>query len=248
MILSITHLEKSFAGLKAVNDVSFDVKSKEVLGIIGPNGAGKTTLFNCICGLYAPTNGEIYLESEPIHNLPAHKIASLGIARTFQITHLFMDMTVIDNIISALGLFSYKDILKSFNYCRTNDNMTKAAELMELMELSDFKDLKASQLSLGFMRRLEIARALALRPKILMLDEPCAGLSYDAAQDFIQLIYRLKGQLTIVMVEHNMNIIMNICDRVVVLNYGKKIAEGTPKEIQLNEEVIEAYLGREDDA
>lgn len=248
MILSVRNLEKSFGGLKAVDNVSFDVIEKEIFGIIGPNGAGKTTLFNCICGVYQPTKGEILLKGKPIHNLPSHEIANLGIARTFQITHLFLDMSVMDNIISAFGLKNYRGIFGFFKNCYTEENISKAKKLIDLMELNGLEKVRASNLSLGFMRRLEIARALALEPEILMLDEPCAGLSHNAAEEFIDLIKKLQGKLTIIMVEHNMNVIMNICNRIVVLNYGKKIAEGIPEHIQTNKEVIEAYLGREEDA
>lgn len=248
MILRVRNVEKSFGGLKAVDNVSFDVMEKEILGIIGPNGAGKTTLFNCICGVYQPTKGEILFKEKPIHNLPSHEIANLGIARTFQITHLFLDMTVMDNIISAFGLKHYRRIFDYFKNCYTEENIAKAKKLIDLMELNGLEKIKAGNLSLGFMRRLEIARALALEPEILMLDEPCAGLSHNAAEEFIGLIRKLQGRLTIVMVEHNMNVIMNICDRILVLNYGKKIAEGVPEQIQCNKEVIEAYLGREEDA
>jgi branched-chain amino acid transport system ATP-binding protein len=248
-LLKVTGLKKYFGGLKAVDGVDLCVHRGETLGLIGPNGAGKTTFFNMVCGAYTPTAGKILLNGQEIQGLPAHAVARKGIARTFQITRVFKDMTVEDNLLAAFALRHAPTLFSSLGRSHTRRNREEVMEYLERVDIADLAKAKAGDLSLGYMRRLEIARALALQPILLMLDEPCAGLSKDATRDFMELVGKLQAAgTTIMIVEHNMAVATALCNRMTVLSYGVKIAEGTPAEVQSNQAVIDAYLGEAEEA
>ena len=247
-LIKIEGLKMYFGGLKAIDGLDLTINEGETLGIIGPNGAGKTTLFNAICGVYKPTGGRIVYEGREVQGMPAHKMAKLGIARTFQISKPLVDLTILDNVIAAAGVQEYTGIRSYFHKSHTPETIERAEAVLEETGLADMRDKKASDVSLGYLRRLEIARALVTNPKLIMLDEPCAGLSNFAINEIIELVQHLKERKqSIVLIEHNLPITMKVCDRIAVLSYGVKIAEGVPEEVKNDRQVIEAYLGEEDD-
>ena len=249
-LLKIDSMTHRFGGLTAVSDLNYELEDGLVYGLIGPNGAGKTTVFNLVSGFYNPSEGSINYAGEDINGLPPHEVASRQIGRTFQNIRLWGEMTVLDNIkISQhyqLGYSLMDAFFKTEKYrTREREIEQKAMELLEVFHLTDLADELPSNLSYGVQRRVEIARALSLGPKLLMLDEPAAGLS---TADVIELIDYIKWvhdtfNITIWMIEHQMQVIMSLCDRIKVIDFGKEIAEGVPGEIQNNPQVIKAYLG-----
>ena len=250
-MLSISEVTKYFGGLAAVNKVSLNLGKSEILGLIGPNGAGKSTLINVISGFYPATSGRVEYNGHNITHMKTHDIATIGIARTFQISNLFMDLSVVENVITGFHL-SYRTPLLfrllRMPSARTEEKEIKkrAIEILEFMGMGDFSDELACNLPHGYQRILEMCTALAIRPTMLLLDEPLTGMNQNEIQTMIGMIKKIRDNgISILIIEHNMEAVMSLCNRIVVLNFGEKIAEGPPKEIQKNKMVIEAYLGTE---
>lgn len=251
-LLDVKNLTKNFGGLTAVSDVTLELNEGELVGLIGPNGAGKTTLFNLLTGVYEPSEGTVTLDGHLLNGKVPYKIAALGLGRTFQNIRLFKDLSVLDNVLIAFGNHHKSHVLASFlrlpaYYKNEEELKAKALELLKIFDLDKEAETLAKNLAYGQQRRLEIVRALATEPKILFLDEPAAGMNPQETAELTALIRRIKNEfnITIMLIEHDMSLVMEVTERIYVLEYGRLIAHGTPDEIKNDKRVIEAYLGGE---
>ncbi len=251
LVLDASNISVQFGGLLAVNDVSFNIPKKSVVSLIGPNGAGKTTFFNVLTGLYKPSEGKVMFGDREITDLPPHKIASIGLARTFQNIRLFGLMTAEENLLVAMhshlksGIAS--TILRTPRQRKEEEEaLDTAREILDFVGIGKWSSEYARNLSYGDQRRLEVARALALKPEILLLDEPTAGMNPQESAVFVDFVHRVRDarDVAILLIEHDMSVVMSVSERITVLDRGEKIAEGTPEEIRSNQRVIEAYLGK----
>lgn len=251
-ILDVHNLGIKFGGLQALDDFNVQISEREIVGLIGPNGAGKTTVFNLLTNVYSPTSGTIRINGSNTAGKSVHSVTKVGIARTFQNIRLFSDMSVIDNVKVGMHYMSKYNAMEAIfrlpSYWKQEKKMTeKAMELLDVLDLAQLANAKAGSLPYGAQRRLEIIRAIATEPKVLLLDEPAAGMNPSETLELMNNIRKIRDHfnISIFLIEHDMNLVMGVCDRILVLNYGLIIASGTPKEIKNNPDVIEAYLGQQ---
>ncbi len=250
VILNVQNISLSFGGVKALSDISFDVREHEIRAIIGPNGAGKSSMLNCINGVYTPQQGSITFRGQTFSHMDSHQVAVMGVARTFQNLALFKGMSVLDNIMTGRNLRMKSNLLLQairFGPAQREEfeHRRKVEEIIDFLEIQAYRKTPVGQLPYGLQKRVDLGRALALEPQVLLLDEPMAGMNVEEKQDMCRFILDVNDEFgtTVVLIEHDMGVVMDISDRVVVLDYGKKIGDGTPDEVRNNPEVISAYLG-----
>ena len=250
VILNVQNISLSFGGVKALSDISFDVREHEIRAIIGPNGAGKSSMLNCINGVYTPQHGQIMFRGQTFSHMDSHQVAVMGVARTFQNLALFKGMSVLDNIMTGRNLRMKSNLL--WQALRLGpaereeiEHRKRVEEIIDFLEIQAYRKTPVGQLPYGLQKRVDLGRALALEPQVLLLDEPMAGMNVEEKQDMCRFILDVNDEFgtTVVLIEHDMSVVMDISDRVVVLDYGKKIGDGTPDEVRNNPEVISAYLG-----
>ena len=250
VILNVQHISLSFGGVKALSDISFDVCEHEIRAIIGPNGAGKSSMLNCINGVYTPQQGKITFRGQTFSHMDSHQVAVMGVARTFQNLALFKGMSVLDNIMTGRNLRMKSNLL--WQAIRLGpaqreeiEHRKRVEEIIDFLEIQPYRKTPVGQLPYGLQKRVDLGRALELEPQVLLLDEPMAGMNVEEKQDMCRFILDVNDEFgtTVVLIEHDMGVVMDISDRVVVLDYGKKIGDGTPDEVRNNPEVISAYLG-----
>ncbi|MCX7271506.1 MAG: ABC transporter ATP-binding protein [Betaproteobacteria bacterium] len=250
VILNVQNISLSFGGVKALSDISFDVREHEIRAIIGPNGAGKSSMLNCINGVYTPQHGQITFRGQTFSHMDSHQVAVMGVARTFQNLALFKGMSVLDNIMTGRNLRMKSNLL--WQALRLGpaereeiEHRKRVEEIIDFLEIQAYRKTPVGQLPYGLQKRVDLGRALALEPQVLLLDEPMAGMNVEEKQDMCRFILDVNDEFgtTVVLIEHDMSVVMDISDRVVVLDYGKKIGDGTPDEVRNNPEVISAYLG-----